>query len=122
MKFLWTTVHVKNLDESVPFYTEIVGLKVIRRFPAGQGVEIAFMGNGTSGETLLELVSDRKEDRLFHGESVSIGFSVPSADAMTEYLKKKQISIVRGPFESPSFKFFYIKDPDGFNVQFFEEK
>jgi len=46
MKFLWTTIHVKNLEESIDFYSNLMGLQVARRFPAGPGIEIAFMGNG----------------------------------------------------------------------------
>lgn len=39
MKFLWTAINVKNLDESIAFYSKLVGLQVVRRFPAGPGVE-----------------------------------------------------------------------------------
>ena len=44
MKFLWTTIYVKNLDESIAFYANLVGLQVVKRFPAGPGMEIAFYG------------------------------------------------------------------------------
>jgi lactoylglutathione lyase len=37
MKFCWTTLNVKNMDESVKFYTEIIGLDVLREFSLGQG-------------------------------------------------------------------------------------
>ena len=59
MKFLWTTIYVKNLDESITFYSNLLGLKVVNRFPAGPGMEIAFMGNGINDETLVELMADR---------------------------------------------------------------
>ena len=55
MKYLWTTMHVKNLEESIAFYEEVVGLKLEHRFPAGPGTEIAFMkSEGT--ETKVELL------------------------------------------------------------------
>ena len=56
MKLLWTTLYVKNLDESIAFYSELAGLRMMRRFPAGPGMEIAFMGNGAEDETLVELL------------------------------------------------------------------
>ena len=37
MKFLWTALYVKNLDESIAFYANLVGLQVVKRFPAGPG-------------------------------------------------------------------------------------
>jgi lactoylglutathione lyase len=54
MKFLWTTILVNNMDESLKFYEEIVGLKLTERFQAGPGMEISFLGEG---ETKVELIS-----------------------------------------------------------------
>jgi lactoylglutathione lyase len=51
MKFCWTTITVNNLEESLKFYQEIAGLSLERRFGAGPGSEIAFLGNG---ETKIE--------------------------------------------------------------------
>ncbi len=122
MKYLWTTVNVENLDESVDFYSDLVGLKLLRRFPAGPGVEIAFMGNGTDNETLLELMADSSIGTIGFSEFISIGFAVDSVDAMLDLLKGKNILIHSGPFETPGFKFFTIQDPDGLSVQLFEQK
>ena len=41
MKFCWCTIMVKNMEESLKFYTEILGLDVDKRFQAGPGLEIA---------------------------------------------------------------------------------
>lgn len=122
MKFLWTTIHVKDLDESAAFYTDIVGLKVLRRFEARPGVEIAFLGTGAQGETKVELIAgERSGDESFAG-NIAIGFEVESADAMMAFVKRKNIPVHSGPFESPNHKFFFVKDPNGMNVQFFEQR
>lgn len=122
MKFLWTTIYVRNLDESIAFYSDLAGLQLTKRFPAGPGIEIAFMGNGTSDETMVELLADSRNNVINHGEYISIGFAVDSADAMLEVVKNKNIPIHGGPIETPGFKFFTIKDPNGLNVQFFQQK
>ncbi len=122
MKFLWTTIYVRNLDESIAFYSDLAGLKLTKRFPAGPGIEIAFMGNGTSDETLVELLADSNNNAVNHGEYISIGFAIDSVDTMLEVLKNKNIPVHSGPVETPSFKFFTIKDPNGLNVQFFQQK
>ena len=54
MKFCWTTINVTSMEESLAFYQEIVGLPLMRRFPAGPGMEIAFLGDG---ETQVELIA-----------------------------------------------------------------
>ena len=122
MKFLWTTINVKNLDESVAFYSDLAGLQVLQRFPAGPGVEIVFMGNGSDNETMVELLLDSSHTEVNFSESISIGFAVDSADAMLETVKRKDIPVHSGPVETPGFKFFCIKDPNGLNVQFFQQK
>ena len=122
MKFLWTTIYVKNLAESVAFYSGLIGLQVLKRFPAGPGMEIAFMGNGIDNETLVELMADSSNSTVSFSEFLSIGFAVDSVDAMLDTVKSKNIPVHSGPFETPGFKFFCIKDPNGLQVQFFQQK
>lgn len=122
MKFLWTTIYVKNLDESIAFYTEMAGLQVQRRFPAAPGMEIAFLGNGIANETQVELIADGKNNAVNFSESISIGFAVDSVDAMLDTVKRKNIPVHSGPFETPGFKYFCIKDPNGLVIQYFQRK
>jgi lactoylglutathione lyase len=122
MKFLWTTLYVKNLDESIAFYSNLVGLQVLKRFPAGPGMELAFMGNGINNETQVELLADSNKNAVSYSEFISIGFAVDSIDTMLDTVKSKNIPVHNGPFETPGSKFFCIKDPNGLNVQFFQQK
>lgn len=122
MKFLWTTIYVNNLDESIAFYSNLVGLKLLRRFPAGPGMEIAFMGNGINDETQVELIADAKKSKVDFSEFISIGFAVDSMEAMLNVVKSKNILVHEGPIETPGANFFNIKDPNGLNVQFFQPK
>ena len=123
MKFLWTAIYVKNLDESIAFYSKLVGLQVMKRFPAGPGMEIAFMGNGENNETLVELLADRNKSAVNNSEFISIGFAVDSLDAMLETIKNQNIPVHSGPVETPSgSRFFCVKDPNGVIVQFFQQQ
>jgi lactoylglutathione lyase len=122
MKFVWTTFYVKNLEESIAFYSDLGGLKVMRRFPAGPGVEIAFMGNGVSDETLVELIVDSKKSAATYTDFISIGFAVDSLTAMLDTVKSKNIPVFEGPIDTPHSSFFYIKDPNGLSVQFYQQK
>jgi lactoylglutathione lyase len=123
MKFLWTTITVKNLDESIAFYSDLVGLHMMKRFPAGPGMEIAFMGNGTNNETLVEFLADSNTSTVNYSEGISLGFAVDSVEAMLETVKRHNIPVHNGPVETPSgSRFFCIKDPNGLNIQFFQQK
>ena len=119
MKFLWTTILVNNMDESLKFYEEIVGLKMTERFQAGPGMEISFLGEG---ETKVELIFNEKFKKLDAGNRVTLGFKVESLDEKINFIKEKGIKIITGPIEpNPSIKYFIIKDPDGVKIQFAQQ-
>ncbi len=120
MKFCWTTIKVNNMEESLVFYQEVVGLTIDRRFPAGPGVEIVFLGNG---ETQVELIHDEKVKEVKIGQDISLGFQVESVDKMMDFVKDRGIAIHSGPIEpNPNIKFFHVLDPNGLNIQFVEFK
>lgn len=118
MKFCWSTLRVKNLEESLNFYQEIIGLGLFRRFKAGPETEIAFLGDG---ETKIELIYTGNQD-IKVGSDISWGFEVESVDEKMEFIKNKGLEI-EGPFSpNPATKFFYIKDPNGLKIQFVQNK
>lgn len=118
MKFCWSTLKVKNMDESLKFYEEVVGLTVNTRFKAGPGMEIAFLGDG---ETKIELICDENSNDVNIGTDISWGFEVKSVDKMINFVKEKGIDVKDGPFQpNPHTKFFYIMDPNGLKIQFVE--
>ena len=118
MKFSWVTVMVNNMDESLAFYTEIVGLKFNRRLNAEAGVELAFLGEG---ETKVELICNQAIEKVSIGEDISLGFQVNNLDETMKMFQEKGIALHSGPFQpNPHLKFFYIVDPNGLKIQFIE--
>jgi len=118
MKFCWSTIKVKNMEESLVFYQEVVGLKLDKRLDAWPGMEIAFLGDG---ETKLELIYDEKINNVNIGPDISWGFEVKSVEEMINLVQEKGIAIQSGPFQpNPQVKFFYITDPNGLKIQFVE--
>jgi lactoylglutathione lyase len=118
MKFLWSTLTVTNMDASIAFYQEIVGLPLQRRTAAGPGMEIAFLGEG---ETMVELIKADTKPVVTFGKDISLGFQVDSLDKMLEWVREKGIEIAVPPVQpNPHIRFFYIEDPDGLRIQFAE--
>ncbi len=119
MKYLWTTMHVKDLDKSVAFYEEVVGLTLENRFPAGHGSEIAFMrSDGT--ETKVELLcradfAGRSED-----VALSLGFETENLEEKMTEIKAKGYAVSQIVSPNPKTRFFFVKDPDGIDIQFVE--
>ncbi|UWG98900.1 VOC family protein [Dehalobacter sp. DCM] len=116
MKICWAMIMVKNMDESIRFYHEILGLPIIKRFGGKAGPEIAFLGDG---ETQIELVCQAGKEDIDIGPDISIGFEVPFVDDLIDDLMQKGIAIASGPFQpNAKLKFFYVHDPNGLSVQF----
>jgi lactoylglutathione lyase len=118
MKFCWSTITVKNMEESLKFYQNVIGLVLDRKFAAGPGVEIAFLGDG---ETKIELVCNEAIKEVDMGKDISLGFEVNSVDEMIAKLKQDGIAIHSGPFQpNPHIRFFFVLDPNGLRIQFAE--
>ncbi|WP_101909170.1 VOC family protein [Marasmitruncus massiliensis] len=118
MKFCWTTVTVNDLNQSLKFYQEIVGLPLMNRFSAGPESEIAFLGDG---ETKLELIQHTISQPVNIGQDISLGFEVHSMDEKIAFIKEKGLHIHSGPFQpNPHVRFFFVLDPNGLKIQFVE--
>jgi lactoylglutathione lyase len=118
MKFRHATLFVKDMEESLRFYRDVVGLPVRRRYPAGPSMELAFLGEG---ETEVELIRDAGRSSVDFGSDISLGFEVDSADDAMSRLKGLGITIHSGPFQpNPATRFFYVLDPNGLKIQFIQ--
>lgn len=119
MRFSWTTLHVKNLDTSIAFYKEFVGLEVNRRFKPNESMELAFLGADT---TELELIADGRTTNS-SPDDISIGFILDcKLEEQLEKLAAKGFTEQSPIFApGPYMRYAYVKDPDGFKVQFVED-
>lgn len=114
MRYCWTTIYVKLMEESLQFYHELLGLEIKERFEIGEGVEIAMLGEQGSGT--IELICNSK--MVQNSEGISLGFEVDSIEESLQRMREKQITIKRGPFSPvPSTRFFFIEDPNGLEIQ-----
>jgi lactoylglutathione lyase len=118
MQFCWATLMVNDMEESLKFYQNIVGLSISRRFSPTPGREIVFLGDG---ETKVELICDRDGEKGEIGKGVCLGFVVSSVDEKMNFVREKGVAIHSGPFSpTPRTRFFYVQDPNGLKVQFVE--
>jgi lactoylglutathione lyase len=119
MGFLWTTIHVSDMESSLAFYRDIVGLSLNRRMNAGHGTEIAFLGDDA---TKVELLCAPGQGGEGFGKGISLGFQVKSVDEKLAFLAEKGIPIHHAPVQpNPHIRFFHVLDPDGLEIQFVEQ-
>ncbi len=115
MKILHTCLNVADLDRSIRFYTEDIGLRFIRRREVKQNnAEIAFLQDESGGA--IELTHWRDKESLLEGDNFDhIAFEVGDVKAAVDGLKAKGVTIAMEPFslDGSSSKIAFIKDPDG---------
>ena len=118
MSFCWSTLLVRNLQESIKFYQDIVGLSISEQFTTDDGKEIVFLGDG---DTKIEIIYDKNNKDIEVGKSISWGFIVDSIEERMNYVKSLGIKIEEGPYQpNPFIKFFFILDPNGLRIQLVE--
>lgn len=119
MKFLWTTLQAKDLNESVAFYQDLIGLKLNQRHVAGPGIEMAFLGEG---DTQIELICNKNNKEEVLGKGITMGFKVVSLEDTMKIVKEQGILVTKEIIKpTPYVKFFFVKDPNGFDIQFVEQ-
>lgn len=122
MRILHTMLRTGNLDRSIQFYTEVLGMKLLRRkdYPAGE-FTLAFLGYGDeSDHTVIELTYNWGVDRYEMGTAYGhIAIEVDDVYRATEEVKNRGGKILReaGPMNAGTTIISFIEDPDGYPVE-----
>jgi lactoylglutathione lyase len=120
-KFLHTRMRVSDLDQTIRFYTTVLGLEVLERKTSPRGSQLAFLEVPNS-EQLIELTSFPPSGPVIVQEDlVHLAFQVESLDDTIASLKAKDIKITDGPTRTSSgSSFIFIDAPDGYEIELIE--
>lgn len=122
MKYLHTMVRVKNIDESLDFYCNKLGLKEIRRRESEQGrFTLIFLGaeNSTENSGLLELTYNWDPEDYSGGRNFGhLAYSVNNIYETCDRLMKNGIIINRPPRDG---HMAFIRSPDGISIEIIQE-
>ncbi len=122
MRLLHTMLRVGDLDRSIAFYTELLGMQLLRRrdFPGGR-FTLAFVGYGPESEhTVLELTHNWDTDSYDLGTAYGhIAIGVDDVYAACERIRASGGKVVRepGPMQHGSTVLAFVEDPDGYRVE-----
>ena len=122
MRILHTMLRVGNLDHSITFYTEILGMQLLRRtdYPEGR-FTLAFVGYGPEEQgAVLELTHNWDTESYELGNAYGhIALAVPDAAAACAEIKKRGGKVVReaGPMKHGKTIIAFVDDPDGYKIE-----
>jgi len=125
MRLLHTMLRVNDLDESLRFYCDVLGMRLLRRkdYPSGR-FTLAFVGYGPESEqTVLEFTHNWDTKRYDIGTGYGhVALGVEGIYDVVEKLRAKGAKVTRepGPMKHGGSEIAFIEDPNGYKVELIE--
>ena len=122
---LHTMLRVGDLDRSIDFYTNVLGMQLLRRkdYPDGK-FTLAFVGYGNeSDHTVIELTHNWDTDSYDLGNGFGhIALAVEDAAAACDAIRQRGGNVVReaGPMKHGTTVIALVEDPDGYKIELIE--
>ena len=110
-RFAHNNINVLDLERSMAFYEEALGLKEVRRKESADFI-LVYLGDACGSKHLLELtwLKERKEPYNLGENEVHLAFTTDDFDAAHE--KHKKMGCIC--YENPGMGIYFISDPDGY--------
>ncbi|AJK47696.1 lactoylglutathione lyase [Burkholderia plantarii] len=127
MRMLHTMLRVGDLDRSIQFYTELLGMKLLRRndYPEGK-FTLAFVGyEAESTGTVIELTHNWDTSSYELGTGFGhLAIEVDDAYAACDRIKAQGGKVTReaGPMKHGTTVIAFVEDPDGYKIEFIQRK
>jgi lactoylglutathione lyase len=127
MRLLHTMLRVGDLERSIRFYTEVLGMTLLRRhdYPEGR-FTLAFVGYGPESEqAAIELTHNWGTDRYELGTGFGhVALEVPDAAAACAEIKRRGGVVPReaGPMKHGTTVIAFVQDPDGYKIELIQKR
>ena len=127
MRILHTMLRVGDLERSIRFYTEVLGMKLLRRkdYPDGR-FTLAFVGYGDEADhAVIELTHNWGVDGYDPGDGFGhIALEVNDVYQATEEIRRRGGRIIRdaGPMNAGATIIAFVEDPDGYQIELIGRK
>lgn len=122
MRILHTMIRVGNLERSIAFYSEVLGMQLLRQkeYPDGE-FTLAFLGYGNEAEnTVIELTYNWGTDNYDLGNGFGhLAIEVDDVYKATEAIRDRGGKIIReaGPMNAGTTIIAFVEDPDGYQIE-----
>ena len=127
MRILHTMLRVGNLERSIKFYTDVLGMKLLRTTDRpDQKYSLAFVGYEAEDRTaVLELTYNHGVDKYDLGAGFGhVAIEIPDVKKACDAVRAKGGTVTReaGPVKGGTTVIAFVQDPDGYKIEFIERR
>ncbi|MBD3338774.1 MAG: VOC family protein [Candidatus Lokiarchaeota archaeon] len=110
MKVKYATIIVKDMEESIKFYTEVMGFEIDSQHNPFPGTKITILQG--KGDAMIELIKNEEYETGFY----SVGMDVEDINSIVAELKSKGAKITMEPKEITVGSLAFVEDPNGVRI------
>lgn len=122
-KLLHTRMRVNDIERTVRFYKDILGLQEVRRHTSPRGAQLVFLKAPQSEETLEICQLPNSPSVQVQPDLMHVAFSVDNLEAFAAELKAKGVALSDGPTRTSSGSLIaFVDAPEGYEVELIESK
>ena len=119
MRLAHTMIRVKDLDATLDFYTNFIGLKELRRKAIGDEAMLIWLGDGEGDYTIELTVNHGRDDYTLGDQFGHLAFLADDLSRVVEQVEQRGWSYRSSRPELKS-KYIFVKDPNGYDVEILE--
>lgn len=121
MQFAHTMIRVRDLEETLAFYRELIGLREVGRKEIGREATLVFLTDDR-GHCQVELTHNHDGREYTLGDQFGhLAFHTDDLDGVIAEVERRGLSYRRSRPELTS-KYIFVKDPDGYDVEILERR
>lgn len=119
-KLLHTRYRVRDLEKTVSFYKDVLGLKELRRHTSGRGSQLVFL-KAPEGDEEIEICKFDQSGPVVVGSDLThLAFEVDDLEKFAQEAAAKGYPLSDGPHSTGSSKIAFIDAPEGYEVELIE--
>jgi lactoylglutathione lyase len=119
-KLLHTRYRVSDLEKTVSFYKNVLGLKELRRHTSGRGSQLVFLKAPDSEEEIEICKFDQSGPVVVGPDLTHLAFEVDDLETFAREAAEKGYPLSDGPHASGSGKIAFIEAPEGYEIELIE--
>jgi lactoylglutathione lyase len=112
-------IRVKDLDETLRFYTEFLGLREVRRKPIGQEATLVFLADETESHFVELTYNHGKDDYVLGDQFGHLAFYTDDLERVVQDVERRGWWYRRSRPELSS-RYIFVKDPNGYDIEILE--